>query len=57
MPSTPWLPDEKASSQAIEHPRRSHGKGNMKTNHRLVFLKLVGLEEERVKGTADGDGR
>lgn len=29
----------------------------MKTNHRLVFLKPVGLEEERVKGTADGDGR
>ena len=29
----------------------------MKTNHRLVFLKLVGLEEEQVKGTADGDGR
>lgn len=29
----------------------------MKTNHRPVFLKLVGLEEERVKGTADRDGR
>ena len=29
----------------------------MKTNHRLVFLKLVGFEEERVKGTTDGDGR
>ena len=31
--------------------------GQQKTNHRLVFLRLVGLEEERVKGTADGDGR
>lgn len=58
VPSTLWVSNENAASPIFESPqRRRHCTDDMMRKPRAGFLKLVGLQEEYVKDTNDGEVR